>query len=219
MRTTPARGSAGGGFAGGRQENAFENLSDEELEEERITEEGKAIELVKLAQTFPVSDGNIAAVSNMRRVFEDDGTYDQVLNPARLKADPRLIVLCYKIQYRLHRLLREIEEKGPDKYWFVYRTRTLFWALLCQGVLNDPDASSLGEQYGSDMSMKAQYTDYLARLASTRCRPMLAGLMQDSAYAEKVANQNLSFLRTNAAYRRCTEIAYQKWKWGEKRLK
>jgi hypothetical protein len=51
-----------------RQENAFENLTDEEMEEERITEEGKAIKLVKLAQTFLVSDGNVAAISNMRRV-------------------------------------------------------------------------------------------------------------------------------------------------------
>jgi hypothetical protein len=202
-----------------RQKNAFENLSEEEMEEEQITEEGKAIELVKLAQTFLVSDGNIAAISNMRRVFEDDGAYDQVFNPSRLKANPQSIVLCYKIQFRLRRLLREIEEKGPNKYWFIYRARTLFWALLCQGVLNDPDIGSIGEDYGGDMSMKAQYTDYLATLASTRCRAMLATVMKDPAYAEKVAEQNFSFLRTNAAYSRCMDFAHKKWKWVEKRLR
>jgi AIPR protein len=202
-----------------RQENAFERLSYEEMEEERITEEGKAIELVRLAQTFLVSDGNIAALSNMRRVFEDDGAYSQVFNPGRSRADTRLILLCYKIQFRLRRLLREIEEKGPNKYWFIYRARTLFWALLCQGVLNDPDVASRADEYGSDMSMKAQYTDYLATLASTRCRPMLASLMNDQAYVEKVAEQNLSFLRTNAAHKRCMDIAYKRWTWVEKRLK
>jgi hypothetical protein len=202
-----------------RQENAFQNLSDEEMEEERITEEGKPIELVKLAQTFLVSDGNIAAISHMRRVFEDDSAYAQVFHAGRLRPDSRLIVLCYKIQFRLRRLLREIEEKGPNKYWFIYRARVLFWALLCQGVLNDPNVGTLGEEYGSDMGMKAQYTDYLAALASTRCRPMLATLMNDPAYAQKVADQNLGFLRTNAAYKRCMDVAYKKWKWVEKKLR
>jgi hypothetical protein len=201
-----------------RQENAFENLRAGDGEMEDITEEGRAIELVKLAQTFLVSDGNVAALSNMRRIFEDDSAYEQVFNPGRLKAEPRQIVLCYKIQIRLRRLLREIEEKGPNKYWFIYRARTLFWALLCQGVLNDPDVGLVATEHGSDMSMKAQYTDYLATLASTRCRPMLAALMNDAAYADKVASQNLSFLRTNIAFKRCMDIAYKKWKWVEKRL-
>jgi hypothetical protein len=201
-----------------RQDNAFQNLSNEEMEEKGITEEGKAIQLVKLSQTFLVSDGNIAALSNMRRVFEDDKAYDQVFSAARLKADSRHMILCYKVQFRLKRLLKEIQEKGPNKYWFIYHARNLFWALLCQGILNSDDIATMAEVYGTDMSMKAQYTECLAKIASTRCRPLIAELIKDKAYAEKVAEENFSFLRTNVAYKRCMDIAYGRWKWVEKRL-
>jgi hypothetical protein len=43
--------------------------------------------------------------------------------------------------------------------------------------------------------------------------------MKDPAYAQKVVDQNLGFLRTNAAYKRCMDVAYKKWKWVEKKLK
>jgi hypothetical protein len=33
-----------------------------------------------------------------------------------------------------------------------------------------------------------------------------------------VAEGNFSFLRTNAAYKRCMEIAHKRWKWVQKRL-
>lgn len=200
-----------------RQENAFQNLSYEEMEEEGITEEGKAIQLVKLAQTFLVSDGNIAALSNMRRVFEDDRAYAQVFNQNRLRADSRLIVLCYKIQFRLRSLLREIEGRGSNKY--IKKVRNLFWALLCQGILNDDDIKTIAEYYGKDMSIQAQYTDYLAKIASTRCRLIISNIVKDKIYTDKVANENYSFLCANAVYQRGMEFAYKKWKWVEKKLK
>jgi hypothetical protein len=34
-----------------------------------------------------------------------------------------------------------------------------------------------------------------------------------------VAADTLGFLRTNAAYKRCMEAAYQMWKWAEKKLR
>ncbi len=61
-----------------RQEKAFQNLTDDEMDEGGITEESKAIELVRLAQTFLVSDGNVSALANLRRVFEDDSADEQV---------------------------------------------------------------------------------------------------------------------------------------------
>jgi hypothetical protein len=76
-----------------RQEEAFHNLSPEEMEEGGIIEESRAIQLVKLAQTFLISDGNIAALSNMRHVFEDDKAYDQVFNRGRLREESEHIVL------------------------------------------------------------------------------------------------------------------------------
>jgi hypothetical protein len=61
----------------GRQERAFENLSDEDLEEQGITEH-RAIELTRLARTFLVSDGDIDKLTRFREVFEDDRIYGQV---------------------------------------------------------------------------------------------------------------------------------------------
>lgn len=200
-----------------RQEGAFQSLNEEELED--ISESSKAIQLVKLAQTFLVTDGNIAAVSNMRKVFEDDNAYNRVFHVNRLKADPRDVVLSYKIHFRLRRLLQEIEDKGEKKYWFVNRARTLLWALLCQAVLNDPDLKANREQYGSNMTLRHEFTDYLRMLASTRCRPMLAALLKDPSYAAKVDEKNLSFLRSNDAYKRCMNHAYEKWGWVERRLR
>jgi hypothetical protein len=85
--------------------------------------------------------------------------------------------------------------------------------------LNDDDLNSLAAEHGKDMSIKTAYVDYLAGLSSTRCRPMISELIKDKTYADKVADENFSFLRTNAAYKRCMDIAHKKWKWVEKRLK
>jgi hypothetical protein len=201
-----------------RQEKAFANLSYEEIEEQGITE-GKAVELVRLAQTFLVSDGTIDKLSQIRDVFEDDRIYSQVFSSARLKADSRHIILCYKVHFRLRKLVNEIVDKGRNKYEFVLRARNLVWALLCQGILNDQDLEDLAEAFGQGMTVPADYTALLSQLATTRVRIMLSELIKDSGYADKVAEGSFAFLRTNTAYKRCMEIAYKRWKWVEKRLK
>jgi hypothetical protein len=66
-----------------RQENAFNQLGTEDLAEYGITEESKAIQMLKLTQTFLLTDGNISRLSEMRRVFEDDKVYEQVFRPAK----------------------------------------------------------------------------------------------------------------------------------------
>lgn len=200
-----------------RQENAFANLSDEDLEEQGITEY-KAIELRRLAQTFLVTDGDIDKFLRFRQVFEDDRIYEQVFNASRLRADSRKTVLCYKVQFRLRRLGNDIVEKGTNKYAYVPRARPLLWALLCQGILNDSKIEDHAERFGRGLSLEAQFTDWLSTLATTRCRFVISELVNEKQYADKVADGNYSFLRTNAAYKRSMEIAYKKWKWVEKRL-
>ncbi len=201
-----------------RQERAFENLSDEELEEQGITEY-KAIELTRLARTYLVSDGEIDKLTRFREVFEDDRVYNQVFNANWIRADARKIVLCYKVQYRLRRLVNDIVEKGANKYAYVQRARNLLWALLCQAILNDAKLEERAEDFGRGLSLEAQYTDWLSGLATTRCRFILSDLVADKTYASKAAEGNFSFMRTNAAYKRSMEIAYKRWKWVEKRLK
>ena len=200
-----------------RQERAFQNLSDEELDERGITEH-KAIELTRLARTFLASDGDIDKLTRFRGVFEDDRIYNQVFDQSRLKADSRKILLCYKAQFRLRRLVYDIVERGANKYAYVQRARNLLWALLCQAILNDPKLEERAETFGRGLSLEAQYTDWLSGFATTRCRFVLSDLVADKAYASKAAEGNFSFMRTNGAYKRSMEIAYRRWRWVEKRL-
>lgn len=200
-----------------RQERSFENLSDEDLEELGITEY-KAIELTRLARTFLASDGDIDKCTHFREVFEDDRMYNQTFDQRRLRADSRKVVLCYKVQFRLHRLVNDIVDKGTNKYAYVQKARYLLWALLCQAILNDPKLEDHAEYFGQGLSLEAQYTDWLSGLATTRCRFILSGLVADKAYVQKAAEGNFSFMRTNAAYKRSMDIAYRKWRWVQKRL-
>jgi hypothetical protein len=200
-----------------RQERAFANLSDEDLEEPGIREY-KAIELTRLARTFPASDGDIDKLTRFREVFEDDRIYNQVFDQSRLKADSRKIVLCYKVQFRLRRLVNDIVDKGANKYAYVQRARNLLWVLLCQAILNDPKLEQSAEDFGRGLSLEAQYTDWLSTFATTRCRFVLTELVADKVYAAKTAEGNFSFMRTNAAYKRSMHIAYKRWRWVEKRL-
>jgi hypothetical protein len=201
-----------------RQENAFDQLSTEDLEDYGVTEESKAIQMLKLTQTFLLTDGLISKLSEMRRVFEDDKVYEQVFRPSRLKSDSRHILLCYKIQFRLRKLSNEIQQKGQNKYWFVSRARYLLWALLCQGLLNHDKLEHLSELHGTTMSLSADYTELLTWLATARVRPLLSDLMHDRDYTQKVADENLSFLRTDRAFEKCMENAYKKWHWIHKKL-
>ena len=201
-----------------RQENAFDQLSAEDLDDYGIIEDSKAIQMLKLTQTFLLTDGLISRLSEMRRVFEDDKVYDQVFRTARLKADSRHIVLCYKVQLRLRKLAHEITQKGQNKYWFVQRARYLLWALLCQGLLNQDKLEKLSDAFGTSLSLPADYTDLLVILATTRVRLLLSDLMHDKDYVAKVQEENLSFLRTDRAFEKCMENAYSRWRWLHKKL-
>jgi uncharacterized protein YjgD (DUF1641 family) len=197
-----------------RQENAFQGI---DMDEEGI-KEAKAIELVQLAQTFLVTDGNIQRLSNMRQVFEDDNVYSQVFNQSRLKPDSRAIVLCYKTQFRLRRLIKDILDKGYNKYAYAPKARILLWALLCQGILNDGNLQDNSENFGTNMSIPADFTDYLSGIATKNCRFLLSELIANEKYQDKFNEGNFSFLRTNHAYEFCMEVAYKKWKWVQKKL-
>ena len=196
----------------------YNQLSPEDLTEYGIAEDSRAIQMLKLTQTFLLTDGMISRLSDMPRVFEDERTYDQVFRQARLKADSRHVLLCYKIQFNLRRFSQEIEQKGQTKYWFISRSRNLIWALLCQGLLNHDDLEELADKHGTTMSVSLGYKEVVSWLATARVRLLLSELMQDRDYAAKVQEGNLSFLRTDRAFEKCMEQAYKKWRWVHKKL-
>lgn len=201
-----------------RQEKAFENLSDEDLEEMGIVP-GRAIELFKLGRTFLVVDGDLDKLNRYPEVFEDDKLYGQVFSEARKKADSRKVVLCYKAERRLKQFLRDILEMGQNKYEFVKKGRNLLWALLCQGMLNDPKLDQRAERWGQTLSVESDFVEWVSGIATTRCRMILKDLVEDKQYADKVAEGNFNFFRTNATYKRAMEFGYNRFKWVERGLK
>ncbi|MCL5096831.1 MAG: AIPR family protein [Candidatus Omnitrophica bacterium] len=199
-----------------RQENAFEALDD--LDEEGITEI-KPIQIRPLAQTFLITDGEVDKTQSMAQVFEDDRIYALAFNEARIRADTRHIVLCYKIHYRLRRLMNDIVEKGPNRYSYISRARGLLWALLCQGVLNDAALPEIADRYGAGLSVEADFVNKLSYLATARCRMLMSWLTDSKEYRDRVAEGNFSFLRTNTAFEKCMERAYTQWRWVQKKLR
>src|SRR5688500_12385445 len=129
----------------------------------------------------------------LRDVFENEKTYAQVFNSGRLKADSRNVLLCYKTQFRLRRLVNEILDTGSSKYWFMGRARNLLWALLCQGMLNDDNLEDYAERFGQSLSIEADCTDWLARLASTRCRLIIKQVIASDPYAVMIKEERYSF--------------------------
>ncbi len=200
-----------------RQEKAFSNLRQEDLEEMEITED-KAVELLKLAQTYLASDGEVDKMSRLQEVFEDEKDYNQVFSAERLQADSRKVLLCYKAHNRLTRLIREIMEKGEKKYAYMRKARNLLWALLCQGILNDPQLEEYAAKFGKTLAIENEFVEWLAKLSSAKVRFLISGVVDNEPYASKAADERYSFLRTKVLYDQCMEQARKKFGWEVKRL-
>jgi len=132
----------------------------------------------------------------MRRVFEEDKVYETVFSKDRLPADARRILLCYKVERKLRKLTEDIKQKGSAKYFFAPRARYLIWALVCQGILNDKqNLEALCDSDGRSLLVTASYSAYLSKIATTRVAVLLAELMADKEYADKIKEDKLGFLR------------------------
>jgi hypothetical protein len=200
-----------------RQEKAFSSLTPDDLEEMEI-HEGKAVEMLKLAQTFLASDGEVDRMTNLQQVFEDEKDYELVFSPERLQADFKKVVLCYKASFRLTRLIREIMEKGEKKYAYMRKARNLLWALLCQGILNDEQLGEHAEKFGKTLSVENDYVEWLAKIASTKARFLISAVVEKEPYASKAADERYGFLKTRALYFQCMDQARKKFGWSPKRL-
>ena len=202
----------------GRQEGAFENLTNEDLEALDISQQ-KEIELRRLALTFLASDGDLDKMQRLGEVFETDKSYSQVFNDSRLNADSRQILLCYKVNFRLNKLISEIESRGANRYYFARRARNLVWALVCQAMLNDKELEDYAERFGQSMVVEVDFTNWISDLAANKVRYLLKDLVEEEPYAGKINIERYDFLKTRTVYKRCMEIAYKKWRWIEKTLR
>lgn len=196
-----------------RQERSFAALEDDEDAGAAPDAGGRrAVELVKLARTFLAADGDLAQMSRLTEVFERDDLYATVFARRRLATDARRIVLCYKIQFRLPRVLREIQERGAHKYVWIGKARNAVWALLCQGLLNDPELDAHAAAWGGSLNPEPAFTDHLVALGASKVRLALGGIVEER-HALDVAHGKFPFLRTNALLDACLARAKDRFGW------
>lgn len=195
-----------------RQENAFANLNYSDLEEMGI-DQAKEIKIKKLAQTFLAFQGEIDKILEMSKVFETDSIYEKTFRPEFLKVDTRVIILGYKIQFRLNAIIREIESRSDHKYFFVRLARNLVWSLTIQALLNDPYLDDLLEKYGETIAVEANLNEYLKDIGSKKVRMILSELIRQKKYADMINEEKFSFLKTKIAFQECMAIAKRRWGW------
>jgi len=198
-----------------RQERAFVNFSDDELEEMGINET-KELGIRKLAQTFLAIQGEIDKMSRLSEVFETDTLYHNTFHPDYLATDSRLLILLYKAHYRINAVIRDIIEKGHQKYWWASKAKNLIWALLLQGLLNDENLEALKESYGNNLSVPAEFTELLKDLGSKRLRFLLSDLVEQQKYSDYMEKAQYGFLRSKVAYGEVMQIARNRFDWQKK---
>lgn len=198
------------------QEGAFEGMSEEDLAAQGVLFDDKCLGIKKLAQTFLAADGAIDKMQQLKTVFEDDAVYGKTFFSGRMNASPEDVVFCYKIERRIAKMLRLLG--GTDKYAFVKSSRSLIWALLCQCYLNDPKKDAYGRQHGRDLIATQDFSDLLDRYSSSRVKPLLMWIANESPYADDVKAEKYGFLNARRVFEGTLEVARDRWNWQHRRL-
>lgn len=202
-----------------RQENAFASQGDDELIRLMVVED-RPIKMLLLASTYLAVEGRIDKMSHMREVFESDRVYGDVFHEGRLKEDPRTLLVCYKTQRVIAKLLSQFGEKSDPRYAFLYRSRNLLWALLCQAFLHDAaHREALSEEHGTDLVVSQEFRALMGRYARTRVRPILNAIVREDPYASYLAEERYGFLSTRAIFDRAMEKANVEYGWDHRGLR
>lgn len=200
-----------------RQENSFANLRDSDLDELGI-EDRKELKIRKLAQTFLAIQGEIDKVPEIAKVFESDTLYEKTFQQSFIKSDTRKIILAYKTQFRLNAIIREIESRGESKYFFIRNARNLIWAMVIQGLFNNEDIEDFLENYGTSLSIEADFNSIVKEIGSKKIRIILSELIKQSKYQNYIDNGKFSFLKTRVAFIDCMSIAEKRYGWEMMRI-
>ena len=203
-----------------RQERAFDNISWEELEEQEITATSD-IQIKKLAQTFLAAQGEIDRMSRLREVFETQKWYDECFRLAYLQTDARRIILAYKIGLCLTSVMKRIMNHVAERYGdVVKKSRNLMWAMLIQAMLNDDrNLDDWLERFGNDLIKAVEFKDWLDDLGRRRVYPAISQLLRDdTSYSQRVAAEQYNFCRTKEYYKRCMDIAADRYGWAKQNL-
>jgi hypothetical protein len=201
-----------------RRENAFRNLTDDDLEEMNIEiSNRRAIEIRKFAQTLLALQGEVDRISQLKEVFENEKWYKDTFKERYRDVDPRQLILLYKIQYRLSAIVNEIKNAG-EKYQYVGKAKSLLWCLTIQGIMNSDNYDKYVESYGTSLILESDFNLVLKNLASTKLRFILRDTLEKRKYEEYFYEMQYSFLKTKSTLSDCMDTARRSFGWYKKNL-
>jgi AIPR protein len=201
-----------------RQENAFRNYSFEDLEE-RGYETARDMRIRPLAQTLLAVQGEIARMSQLPEVFENQKWYEDTFRASYLESDARKIVIAYKVHLVLKDPMERLEQRASQKLVYaIGRARNLVWALLIQGILNDPKLPDLLEEFGTSLRKEGAFRDYLRGMASGKLFPILREVLGGQEYQDRMEKERYDFLRTKEIFSQCKDVAADRFGWVKKSI-
>ena len=201
-----------------RQENAFDSLTGDDLEGMGIAQ-NKSIQIKKLAQTFLALQGELDKIHKLRDVFEDEKKYYNTFKKKYMEAKAELILLLYKIQFRLGSVVRTIIENSPEKYYDISnKSKNIIWSLLMQGILNDNKLETYQDSFGKNLLIEAEFNELLKNLGSKKIKPILHELYKSEKYQKQISEGKFTFLRNKATYEHAMKIAIEKYGYTKKEL-
>lgn len=203
-----------------RLENAFRNYSADELEEMGYDPTvQRDMRIRPLAQTLLAIQGEIARMTQLPEVFENQRHYDDTFRESYLHCDARKIVLAYKVGLVLKDPIQKLEEIASQKIRYaVSKARNLIWALTIQALFNDPRLSDLLDEFGTRLRKETAFREHLRKVASSRLLPILREVLAKPEHAERMSNEKYDFLRTKEIFNQCKDAAYDKFSWTKKSL-
>jgi hypothetical protein len=201
-----------------RQENSFRNYSVEELEEMGV-DTSRGILIRPLAQTFLAVQGEIARMSQLPEIFENQKWYEDTFRESYRECDARKIVVAYKVNLMLKDPMQRLVERANQKLGqAIGKGRNLIWALLIQGILNDSKLFSLLEDHGFNLRRESAFREYLKTFASSKLFPILKEVIERREYKDRLEKEKYDFLRTRDIFIQCKDIAADKFRWVKKSL-
>lgn len=74
------------------------------------------------------------------------------------------------------------------------------------------------ESYGHSLTKEADFREYLTNLADNKLLTLLRALLSEEIYKQKLAAARYDFLRTKEIFKRCMDLAYEKYSWTKRSL-
>lgn len=199
-----------------RQENAFENMTDSDLEELGI-QSSKDIEMRVLARTFLAVQGEIDKMSRLVDVFETQKTYDETFRETYLNADSRKIIIAYKTLQVINSPLARMKEYAPKHFLeLIPKCKNLTIALLIQGLFNHSSLNNYLEYWGNSLSKEADFRDFLSTMAKNKISYVIREVLHYEDYQKNLEKNKYSFLRSKEIFRRCMQVANDWYGWEKK---